>query len=234
MIPDKIMFELPLFPLHTVLFPGMPLRLQVFEERYRQLVYHVLQTNQIFGVNLIKNGEEALGPLPEPYEVGCTARIVQIDTLDDGRLNLTVIGDERFRILRTSTAQPYLTAMVESAPLKANLTLDVVRRVHELRDHLAKYLGLLSNMHAADPGPDEPDFDFDLRDLQLPEDPMMLIYLSAALLQIPPVEKQPILEADTASQLLDRVQRLCRRELCVLPPLLKTSDDQAKGSAWMN
>lgn len=228
------MFELPLFPLHTVLFPGMPLRLQIFEDRYHQLIYNALQTNQTFGVNLIKSGEEALGPLPEPYEVGCTARIVQVDTQEDGKLNITVVGDERFRILRMGAGQPYLTAFVESAPLKANLTLDVVRRVRELREHLVKYLGLLSSLHAANHGLYGQDYNFDLRDLQLPEDPLMLIYLSAALLQIPPVEKQPILEADTATLVLDRVQRLCRRELCVLPPLLKTSDDQAKDSAWMN
>lgn len=227
------MFELPLFPLNTVLFPGMPLRLQVFEDRYRQLVRQALATNQTFGVNLIKSGAEALGPLPEPYPVGCTARIVQVDTQEDGLLNLTVVGDERFRILHRGSEHPYLTAYVESSPLKTNLTLDVVRGVRDLHSHLKKYLGLLSSLPADADGPGL-DTHFNLRDLQLPEDPLMLIYLSAALLQIPPVEKQPILEAETATQLLDRVQRLCRRELCVLPPTLHISEDDAKDSAWMN
>lgn len=228
------MFELPLFPLHTVLFPGMPLRLQVFEDRYRVLVHQALKTNQTFGVNLIKSGAEALGPLPEPYEMGCTARIVQVDGQEDGRLNLTVVGDERFRILRMGAGQPYLTAFVESTPLKTHQTLEVVRGVRALREHLVKYLALLSRLTQADNGHAGLELDFDLRDLQLPDDPMMLIYLSAALLQIPAVEKQPILEADTAAQLLDRVQRLCRRELCVLPPLLNINEDDAKDSAWMN
>ena len=228
------MFELPLFPLHTVLFPGMPLRLQVFEDRYRLLVHKALATNQTFGVNLIKNGAEALGPLPEPYPVGCTARIVQIDGQEDGLLNLTVVGDERFRILRRGADQPYLTAYVESTPLKTNLTLDVVRGVRTLHNHLEKYLRLLSTLPPSNGNGQGVDIPINLRKLQLPEDPLMLIYFAAALLQIPPVEKQPILEADTAAQLLDRVQRLCRRELCVLPPTLHISEDDAKDSAWMN
>lgn len=228
------MFELPLFPLHTVLFPGMPLRLQVFEDRYRVMVHQALKTNQTFGVNLIKNGAEALGPLPEPYAVGCTARIVQIDGQEDGRINLTVVGDERFRILRMGAGQPYLTAYVESAPLKTHQTLEVVRGVRALRNHVTRYLALLTRLTQVDKAHGELDLDLDLRDLQLPDDPMMLIYLSAALLQIPAVEKQAILEADTAAQLLDSVQRLCRRELCVLPPMLATNEDDAKDSAWMN
>lgn len=232
--PRFYMFELPLFPLNTVLFPGMPLRLLVFEDRYRQLVHDSLSTNQTFGVSLIKSGVEALGPLPEPYTVGCTARIVQVDRQTDGKINLTVVGDERFRILRMGAGQPYLTAFAESVPLKSTLTLDVVRRVHALRDQLVQYLALLSGVKTEDQDGNGALLNLNLKELQLPEDPMMLIYLSAALLQIPPVEKQPLLEADTAALLLDRVQRLCRRELCVLPRTLKTGEDDAQDSAWMN
>jgi hypothetical protein len=107
---------------------------------------------------------------------------------------------------------------------------------------LARYLSMLSHLQkpdqegsAADP---EADFggglNMDLRGLQFPEDPMMLIYFSAALLQIPPTEKQPLLEADTAAQLLDSVHRLYRRELAILPPLLEVSEETARESAWVN
>ncbi len=228
------MFELPLFPLNTVLFPGMPLHLHVFEDRYRLMIKHVLQTNHTFGVNLIKQGAEALGPLPEPFEMGCTARVVQVETLEDGRLNLRVVGDERYRILRMGAGQPYLTAYVESTPLKAHHTLDVVRGARVLRDRLVKYLALLAKFAEHDQNDENLHLDMDLTGMQLPEDPMMLIYLSAALLQIPAGEKQPLLEADTAALLLDQLQRLFRRELAVLPPLLDVSEDEAKLSTLLN
>jgi uncharacterized protein len=228
------MFELPLFPLNTVLFPGMPLRLHIFEERYKVMLQRVLQTNQTFGVNLIRKGAEASGPLAEPYDVGCTARVVQVEPLEDGHMNLTVVGDERFHILRMGVGQPYLTAFVESTPLKAHQTLEVVRGVRVLRQRLAGYLNLLSRYSQEGEGGDGLHLDFDLTELQLPEDPMMLIYLSAALLQIPAAEKQPLLEAETAQDLLNKIQRLFRRELAVLPPLLMVSEEQARGSAWVN
>lgn len=228
------MFELPLFPLNTVLFPGMPLRLHVFEDRYKIMMERVLSTNQTFGVNLIKKGAEAQGPLAEPYEVGCTARVVQVERLEEGQINLTVVGDERFHILRLGAGQPYLTAFVESTPLKAHQTLEVVRGVRVLRQRLVRYLALLAKHSKEDEGGEGIQMDIDLTGLQLPEDPMMLIYLSAALLQIPAAEKQPLLEAETAQELLDKIQRLFRRELAVLPIVLAVSEEQARVAAWAN
>lgn len=232
------MFELPLFPLNTVLFPGMPLRLHVFEDRYRLMMQQVMKTNHTFGVNLIKSGAEALGALPDPYETGCTARVVQVEPLEDGRLNLTVVGDERFHILRMGVGQPYLTAFVESTPLQAHHTLEVVRGVRSLRERMARYLALLARYTAADENGEAQashlDLDIDLANLQLPDDPMMLLYLSGALLQIPAHEKQPLLEADTAALLLEKVQRMYRRELAVLPPLCQVSEETARACAWVN
>ena len=54
------MFELPIFPLNTVLFPGMPLRLHIFEHRYLSMMKHVLETNHTFGVCLIKTGQRRM------------------------------------------------------------------------------------------------------------------------------------------------------------------------------
>ncbi len=226
------MFELPLFPLSTVLFPGMPVRLHVFEERYRLMLKRVMETNRTFGVNLIKKGTEALGPLPEPFETGCTARVVEVEPLESGEFNLTIVGDERFRILRIGAGQPYLTAFVESMPLEAHHTLDVVRGARLLRARVVKYLALLSKHAGEDKGGLE--MDIDMTGLQLPEDPMMLIYMAAALLQIPSIEKQPLLEADTAALLLQKTRQLYRRELALLPPLFEVSEEQARVSAWVN
>lgn len=228
------MYEIPIFPLDTVLFPGMPLRLHIFEERYKRMMDHVLDTNRTFGVCLIKSGLEAHGPLAQPFLTGCTARVVQIEPLPDGRMNLTAVGDERFRIIKTGNADPYLNAFVESQPLVSHHSISVVRGVHSLRSRVQKYLGLLSRSSEGQPGEDNPDLDMDLTSLQLPEDPMMLIYLSAALLQIPSIEKQPLLEAETAAGLLVHLQRLYRRELAVLPRMMDINEDNPGGSARVN
>lgn len=228
------MYELPLFPLHTVLFPGMPLRLHIFEERYRTMMAHVLNTSRSFGVNLIKTGMEAYGPLPLPYPTGCTARIVKVHQNPDGSLDLTAIGDERFRILHMSHGQPYLTAFVESSPLHAHHTMEVVRRMHSMRRLVGTYLKMLSTLMDAKEHSSSLDLDLDLTGLQLPDDPMMLIYLSAALLQVPAREKQPLLEAETAGLLLGHLQRLYRREIAVLPPLLDMSEEHANHCALLN
>jgi Lon protease-like protein len=232
------MYELPIFPLNTVLFPGMPLRLHIFEERYRIMIQRIMQTNQTFGVNMIHSGLESHGPLAVPYPTGCTARIIQVEPLEDGRYNLTAIGDERYRILRVGTGQPYMTAFVEAAPLAAHHTIDVIRGARGLRTDVSTYLQTLKVLSEKAMGDgeehDAPPFDFDLSALQLPDDPMMMIYLAASLLQVPALEKQPLLEADTAALLLEQLRRLYRRENAILPPLIDTDDDQARLSAWVN
>jgi uncharacterized protein len=228
------MFELPIFPLNTVLFPGMPLRLHIFEDRYKLMMKRVMETNHTFGVCMIRSGQEANGPMADPYTIGCTARVIQTEPLADGHINMTVIGDERFHILRTGSTLPYMSAFVESLPLKSHHTIDVVRGTHVLRRRVNRYLALLARITDNEDEAENLDLNFDLTDLQLPEDPMMLIYLSAALLQVPPAEKQPMLEADTATLLLQHVQRIYRRELAVLPVLIDVSADQARGSAWVN
>lgn len=227
------MYELPLFPLNTVLFPGMPLRLHIFEERYQVMMQRVMQTNQTFGVNLIRSGTEALGPLPEPYLIGCTARVIQVEPIGDGRLNLTVVGDERYKILHLGANHPYLTAFVESMPLQEARNPKIAEESQKLRKRLVTYLTLLaSNSAPTEIG--EMQLDFDISNVQLPDDPLLLIYLAAALLQVPAHEKQPMLEAQSATHLIDMVQRLYRRELAVMPNILAVSEEQARQSAWSN
>lgn len=227
------MYDLPIFPLNTVLFPGMPLRLHIFEERYKLMLQHVLRGNRTFGVCLIKSGAEALGPVALPYHTGCTARIVEVDVLEDGRANLTAVGDERFRILKSGPAMPFPRAVVENAPLLSAHSIPLARGAHVLRGQLGEYLALLNRLESQENAGDE-EIDFYLTGLDLPDDPLALIYLAASLLQVPAGEKQPLLEADTGADLLRLLQRLLRRELAVLPPLLSVSPEQARLSAWVN
>src|SRR5205814_5524803 len=84
-----------LFPLNTVLFPGMPLPLHIFEERYKLMIGRCLEEERPFGVVLIQSGPE-VGGTAVPHRVGTTAHIAAVRRLDDGRMNLIAIGQERF------------------------------------------------------------------------------------------------------------------------------------------
>lgn len=104
--------DLPLFPLNSVLFPGGTLPLHIFEERYKEMIGRCLARDSTFGVLLIRSGSE-VGDTAEPFEVGTTARIVRSRTLEEGRLNLVCHGEERFRLLRKVSEEPYLVGEIE-------------------------------------------------------------------------------------------------------------------------
>lgn len=104
--------ELPLFPLQTVLFPGMALPLHIFEERYRLMIGRCLERNEPFGVVLIREGVEVGGPAV-PFDIGTTARIVHTQRLEDGRMNLLTVGVRRFRAGPLTQVEPYLVAEIE-------------------------------------------------------------------------------------------------------------------------
>ena len=89
---------MPLFPLNTVLFPGGPLRLRIFEPRYLDMVSRCMREDSGFGVALIVAGREA-GGAAQTVEIGTLARIVDFEQLDDGLLGITARGERRFRIL---------------------------------------------------------------------------------------------------------------------------------------
>lgn len=91
--------ELPLFPLHSVLFPGGPLSLRIFEPRYLDMVRRCLKEHSEFGVVLILEGAEA-GAVTATADTGTSARLVDFDTLPDGLLGVVCVGERRFRVLR--------------------------------------------------------------------------------------------------------------------------------------
>jgi uncharacterized protein len=94
--------EIPLFPLQTVLFPGGPLPLRIFEPRYVDMISNCLKTGVGFGVLLIRSGSE-IGP-SSTHELGTVASIVDWDQLADGTLGIVVLGGARF-LLRSSKRQ---------------------------------------------------------------------------------------------------------------------------------
>lgn len=203
------MQELPLFPLDTVLFPGAPLHLHIFEERYKRMINFCINQDQPFGVVLIEHGMEAFGALAQPHSIGTMAQIVQVQRLADQRLKIAVVGLSRFRIISLEPdLYPYLIGYVE--PLKiSNLDgQDLFERGKRLRYWVGRYLKSL-----ADAGGGQ----FDLG--QFPDEPIDLAYLSAAMLELNNLEKQALLAQDHADELLNKVITMFRREIALLRAL---------------
>jgi uncharacterized protein len=94
--------EIPLFPLNTVLFPGGPLSLRIFEPRYVDMVRACMRDSAPFGVVLIRAGQEA-GVVSSSADVGTAARIVDFDQMPDGLLGITCVGEQRFRVEQRRT-----------------------------------------------------------------------------------------------------------------------------------
>lgn len=196
-------YNLPLFPLNSVLFPGVPIFLHIFEERYKQMINHCVSERKPFGVVLIESGVEA-GGAANPCEVGCSAEIVKVERLDDGRMNIIAVGQDRFRILETDRQLAYLQGEVELFPLLNSYDLDSV--AERVREQLAAYIEILREINAVQIRVSE----------GLPDDPIDLGYLAAYVLQISAEEKQNILEQPSAREMLQMLKKYYDIELSLL------------------
>lgn len=210
------MMELPLFPLNTVLFPTMPLKLHIFEDRYKLMINECIEAQKPFGVVLIESGEEALGALAQPHLIGTTAYITQVQKLPFGRMNILAIGKDRFRINSLHHDKPYLWGRVDLVPFIQDNAQQAQAQHHALRPLIKHYLTSLS----------ESGFQFD--ESQLPDEPFALGCLAAIVLQAEAEKKQDILEAVTQTRFLGKLVRLYKREVALLDVLMsppKTDDD---------
>jgi len=203
------MFELPLFPLNTVLFPGMPLNLHIFEDRYKRMMQVCIDSSKPFGVVLIKQGLESHGPLAEPHDIGCTARIIEVEPLSEGRINIVALGQKRFRILSINDQNSYLVGKVELYPLEASDKEILTRTGKRLRPWVKRYMDILSQVS-----------EVNLEVEHLPNDPLALAYLAAVLLQVPPTLKQPLLAVEREFEFLGEMYALYRREVSLLDAIV--------------
>lgn len=218
------MYELPLFPLNTVLFPGTPLQLHIFEERYKLMIGKCIEERQPFGVVLIRQGREAGGPLAQPHPVGCSAQIIHVQRLGQGRLNIISIGQGRFRIHSIDAETfPYLLAEVENLPLQNPRPENVARLAEQLRPLVERFIRSLVKAGNGE---------FDLE--QLPEEPVSLAYVAAALMQGPSSQKQQILAIDQAESLLIALQSVFKRENAFLQQMLRESNILQNGGFSKN
>ena len=153
------MRNVPLFPLHTVLYPHGRLPLRIFEPRYVDMVGDCMKTGTGFGVCLIKQGSET-GPAATCFDTGTYAEIIDFSRQENGLLTITIEGKRRFKVLQTEVrSNNLLTGDIgwsdsheagdspeEYRPLR-DLYLHIVNNYETLysqEDHEAVSLGLLS------------------------------------------------------------------------------------------
>ena len=186
--------ELRLFPLQTVLFPGMPLPLRVFEARYRQLVAECLDASEPFGVALIREGAE-VGGAAVPHALGTTARIRSVEPDAQGRLQLETLGERRFRIVGLHADRPYLWADVEyPVDEPSEVPEALVQRARE------RYAALVRLRLAA-----TGEY---VRDVRMPEVPGALADAAGAIVIARPQELQELLEIMDVRRRLERAVEL--------------------------
>ena len=190
--------ELPLFPLPLVLFPGVPLPLHVFEERYRRLLADVSATHNLFGLPYFDD-PVAGDSRPAAGHVGCVAEIVDAQPLPDGRSNILTVGLVRYRLADyAGGGEPYLVGRVEFFADEAGDDESVAGRAREVAGvfrRIAHAVRTLNDDRA--PVPDLPE-----------DDPERLSFLIAAAMEMDNEAKQALLELRSTSERLARLGRL--------------------------
>jgi Lon protease-like protein len=190
--------ELPLFPLPLVLFPGVPLPLHIFEERYRLMLADVRAGNNLFGLSYF-DLNTATNTRPPVNHVGCVAEVVESQLLPDGRSNILTVGLIRYRVSEyVEMGEPYLVGRVEffeDEREDEELLVARARRVSELFTRIARAVRVLNDDRAS--LPDLPD-----------AEPERLSFLVAAAMELDAEAKQSLLELRSGTERLERISNL--------------------------
>lgn len=201
---------LPLFPLGTVLFPGLVLPLHVFEERYRTLVEDLLELpepERRFGVVAIREGfEVGASGVRALYDVGCVAQLRGVDPREDGSYEIVTTGTDRFRLHGSSAAStPYLCGEAELLPDGPGDGSEAAVLAAAVSRGFGQYLHALASAQEAELEPPE-----------LPDDPVVLSYLVAATVMVDLADRQSLLAEPDVPARLAAERRLLHRETGML------------------
>jgi hypothetical protein len=187
---------IPVFPLpNVVLFPGVPLPLHFFEPRYRQLVREVTAGHEIIGMALLRGDwQPHYHEHPDIFETGCAGRIVNLESLPDGKFNIVLQGFREFSIDRHIFDKPYRQAEVRWR-VSGQRSIDSGCRT--------RLIGLLSGFLGTEPNSPAHRL---LRDPTLTDD--LLVNFFSFALEIAPIEKQGLLEALTLAERAERLREI--------------------------
>jgi Lon protease-like protein len=200
MSSNPVLADLPLFPLHTVLFPGGHLPLRIFEARYLDMARACLRENSPFGVCLLKSGNEIASPGEPsvPENIGCLAEITQCDVDTFGMLLVQARGTTRFRLLSHRVEPSNLIVGMaqtigDDAPLQGAEALAKFGACAEVLDRI------ITTIKARDAQ------DIPFAEPFLLDDPTWVSNRLSEILPIPMRARQKLMEIEDASARIDVV-----------------------------
>lgn len=177
-----------MFPLGTILLPGMALPLRLFEQRYLQMYADIIDDDRQFGVVLIERGIESRDDNPT-FGIGCTAYIVGSGLHEDGTIAIVGIGRKRIRVEEWLPSDPYPRALVtflDDDPLSD----EGMRSLQNAADQLPGLLAIAAELN--------PEFEATAPGLS--DDPVQAVYQLAQLAGLQAFDMQRVLEADTSDE----------------------------------
>jgi uncharacterized protein len=203
--------RLPLFPLGTVLFPGMLLPLHIFEDRYKELMRDLLDGPgpRQFGVIAIKKGRETgIEGVSALYEVGCAATVREAEENEQGGYEVVTVGSQRFRLEAIDESRAYLQGDVEFLTDDEGDSAAAGRAAHLVAEAFQGYLDVLSARGLAQVSVPE-----------LPVEPVLLSYLVAAAMIIDLPDRQSLLAEPDSLSRLTAERAMLSRETTMLQTL---------------
>ncbi|MCW2737446.1 MAG: hypothetical protein JWN97_2090 [Nocardioides sp.] len=212
-----------MFPLSTVVFPGMSVPLHVFEDRYRMLVNHLLTVEdpaaRVFGTVAIREGYEVGDHGAQSvYRMGCVLQLTEVERREDGTFDIVAVARERLKLEEMQRGADFPQGVVELVPEpEVEVPADLLDRAR------ATFTAFRAAMTALQGDPFSGT---------LPRDPDYLAWTLSALTPLPMAERQSLLEASDATERLVLVTRLLTEELRAINVIPSLPATQVARTAW--
>ena len=219
--------QLPIFPLNTVMFPGVRAPLHVFEDRYRALVHHLLTISdkslRLFGIVAIREGYEVgQHGVQSVHRVGCLVQMTSVEPYEDGRFDIEVLGRERLRLDGLDISGEFLVGDVETLPSartpKGN---DTTREAKLTLETFEEYRRRLSQVSGGM-----------VLDGDLPRDPEYLSYSLAATCLLTLRDRQGLLEVDSTLERLILLRHAMYEEMRAMRAVPSLPATEVARTSW--
>jgi Lon protease-like protein len=215
--------SLPMFPLNTVLFPGVTIPLHVFEDRYRALVHHLLRiedpAERLFGTVAIREGYEVGDHGAQSlYRVGVRMQLNEVESNEDGTFEIMATARDRIILGGLETSGDFANGAVIDSP---DEPIEGSEALHDrARATFTAYRAAVSAMQGT------------TFSGSLPRDPGYLSWTLAALAPLPMAERQSLLEAESPEARLELVTTLLREELRAINVIPSLPATDVARTAW--
>lgn len=219
MTSARMLEELPIFPLATVLFPGALLPLHIFEERYKAMMNYAIENGGLFGLSYRGDAEIGKDTPPEAGSVGCAAKINAVIPLDEGNMNVLSTGIVRYRVQGIRQSSPFLIAGVEPFADDPEPDVDLARLHQETRDLSEKFLDVIQVLNGSGTS----------TKISLPEEAEEFTLFVASTLPIENDAKQRLLELTSTRIRMSRLRHILVNSLSDYNKRLRVHE-RAKGN----